>query len=41
MNILASAYRLLTRVRNAMTLLAGSPQDVFPDDPFAAVFLPA
>ena len=32
-NVLASAYRLLTRVRNAMTLLAGSPHDVFPADP--------
>lgn len=31
--VLASAYRLLTRTRNAMTLLAGTPQDVFPSDP--------
>ncbi len=30
--VLASAYRLLTRTRNAMTLLAGTPQDVFPAD---------
>ena len=32
-NVLTSAYRLLTRVRNRMTLLVGTPQDVFPDDP--------
>ncbi len=32
-NVLTSAYRLLTRVRNAMTLLAGTPTNVFPADP--------
>ena len=32
-NVLTSAYRLLTRVRNAITLLAGNGQDVFPADP--------
>ena len=32
-NVLTAAYRLLTRTRNAMILLAGSPQDVFPADP--------
>ncbi len=31
-HVLTSAYRLLTRVRNRMTLLAGTPQDVFPID---------
>ena len=31
--VLLAAYRLLTRARNAMTLLAGSGQDVFPADP--------
>ena len=31
--VLLAAYRLLTRARNAMTLLAGAGQDVFPANP--------